>query len=124
MPRFVVLRHDDPRGEHFDLMLECGAALKTWALPEPPQPGLEIECTALADHRLAYLEYQGPVSGGRGAVTRWDSGEYAVERQSDSEWVVSLAGRKLAGTTTLCREKESSNQWRFHLAELPQHYSA
>ena len=24
MPRFVILRHDSPQGEHFDLMLEAG----------------------------------------------------------------------------------------------------
>jgi hypothetical protein len=117
MPRFVVLRHDDPRGEHFDLMLECGSALKTWALSGPPQAGLEIECTALADHRLAYLEYQGPISGGRGVVTRWDSGEYAVERQSECEWAVSLGGRKLSGTATLRRQAESAAAWRFFLRE-------
>ena len=52
-------------------MLEAGDVLKTWALPQPPQPGVEMECTALADHRLAYLDYEGPLSGNRGAVTRW-----------------------------------------------------
>ena len=48
--------------------------LKTWACREPPQAGVEIPCEALADHRLAYLDYEGPISGGRGSVTRWDRG--------------------------------------------------
>ena len=78
MPRFVILRHDHPRGVHFDFMLEAGGVLKTWALPEPPRPGVEMECEALGDHRLAYLDYEGPISGDRGSVVRWDRGEYAV----------------------------------------------
>ncbi len=75
MPRFVILCHENHRGAHFDFMLESGDVLKTWALPQPPASGVEIECEALADHRLAYLDYEGPVSGGRGSVARWDRGD-------------------------------------------------
>ena len=39
MPRFVILRHDKPRGEHFDFMLEAGDVLKTWALALAPGSG-------------------------------------------------------------------------------------
>jgi hypothetical protein len=53
MPRFVILRHDSPRGVHYDLMLEDGDVLKTWALPQPPEAGVEMVCDALPDHRLA-----------------------------------------------------------------------
>ena len=116
MPQFVVLRHDRPRGVHFDLMLEVGDVLKTWALPQPPQPGLEIECEALADHRLAYLDYEGPISGQRGSVTRWDRGMYVVERQSDAEWVIDLAGEQLTGRATLHRTATDSNRWRVEFA--------
>jgi hypothetical protein len=101
MPRFVILRHETPQGVHFDLMLEVGNVLKTWSLPEPPQPGTEIECQSLADHRLAYLDYEGPISGGRGSVTRWDYGEYAVERQNDAEWTLRLRGAQFTGTIFL-----------------------
>ena len=94
MPRFVILRHDSPRGEHFDFMLEAGDVLKTWALPRPPEIGVEMDCEALADHRLAYLDYEGPISGQRGSVTRWDCGTYTLERQSDAEWTVNLVGRE------------------------------
>ena len=40
------------------------------SLSEPPPVGVEIECRLLADHRLAYLDYEGPISGGRGSVAR------------------------------------------------------
>ena len=113
MPQFVVLRHDSPHGVHFDLMLEVGGVLKTWALPQPPAAGVDMECEALRDHRSAYLEYEGPISGGRGSVTRWERGTYAVERQSDAEWEVQLAGEKLVGTASLCRMSGESSRWRF-----------
>ena len=117
MPRFVILRHDSPQGVHFDFMLEAGGVLKTWALPQPPQAGVEIECNALGDHRLAYLDYEGPISGERGAVTRWDRGNYTIERQSDAEWTVELAGETLKGQATLLRSTEDPKRWRFSLAK-------
>ena len=98
-------------------MLEAGDVLKTWALPRPPGAGVEMDCEALADHRLAYLDYEGPISGERGAVTRWDRGTYTLERQSDAEWAVMLAGEKLAGQATLLRSADDPKRWRFHLAE-------
>lgn len=113
MPRFVILCHDSFRGEHFDLMLEADGVLKTWALPEAPTAGIEMACEALADHRLAYLDYEGPISGDRGCVTRWDGGTYLVERQSDGEWVVRLTGDRLYAMVTLQRSAENPKRWRF-----------
>ena len=116
MPRYVILRHENPQGVHFDFMLESAGALKTWSLMEPPQAGLEIACEALADHRLAYLDYEGPISGGRGSVARWDRGVFAILRQSDAEWVVELAGERLAGEAVLSRSADDAKRWRFSLA--------
>ncbi len=117
MPRYVILRHETPQGVHFDFMLEAGDMLKTWSLGEPPRPGVEIECQALPDHRLAYLDYEGPVSGGRGSVTRWDHGTYVLERQSEAEWAIELAGERLAGKATLCRDPANSTRWRVQVSE-------
>ena len=105
MPRFVILRHDSPRGVHYDLMLEVGDALKTWALPQPPEAGVEMTCDALPDHRLAYLDYEGPISGERGSVTRWDRGTCRIIEQSDTQWIVEFRGEKLVGRVTLKQPK-------------------
>ncbi len=117
MPRFVVLRHERPPAVHFDFMLEAGDVLKTWALPQPPRPGLEMECAALADHRLAYLDYEGPISGDRGSVTRWDHGQYTVERQTATQWVLDLTGQKLDGTATLHGPVDDPKKWFFRFVE-------
>jgi hypothetical protein len=116
MPRFVILRHDAPRGVHFDFMLESGGVLKTWSLPQPPRPGVEILCEALPDHRLAYLDYEGPVSGDRGTVTRWDHGTCTIERQTDVEWTVQLNGERTTGLATLRPMPDQPGQWRFLVA--------
>ena len=73
--RFVILRHDmpasAPRATHWDFMVESGeGVLRTWALEREPAAKVDIPALALADHRLAYLEYEGPVSGDQGHVTR------------------------------------------------------
>lgn len=113
MPRFVILRHDSPHGVHFDLMLEVDDSLKTWALPQPPATGVDMSCKALGDHRLAYLDYEGPISGDRGSVTRWDHGTYAADQRSETQWVVNLAGQKLVGKATLSQTIDEPGQWQF-----------
>lgn len=84
MPRYVILKHITPpeseRGTHYDLMLEQDGKLLTWAIPEPPRAGLRTSVTKLPDHRLDYLDYEGPISGDRGEVRRVDIGEYLVNQ--------------------------------------------
>jgi hypothetical protein len=79
MARFVVLEHDFPE-RHWDLMLECGAVLRTWRLPAPPEAARVLAAVKSFDHRPVYLDYEGPVSGNRGRVTRWDGGSYRWEK--------------------------------------------
>jgi len=74
MPRYVILEHDAADGRHWDFMLAGGEALATWALAERPDAAGPVAARSLADHRVAYLDYEGPISGGRGSVTRWDQG--------------------------------------------------
>lgn len=115
MPRFVILRHEMPpgggRGTHLDLMLEVGGVLRTWSIPELPVPGQLIQAEALPDHRLAYLDYEGPVSDNRGSVSRVDEGEYEVLADSAGLWRVHLVGKVLRGKFELRQVADSSSQW-------------
>jgi hypothetical protein len=100
MPRFVVLEHDHPY-LHWDFMLEDGDALRTWRLAKPPQAAARISAQRLADHRLQYLDYEGPVSGDRGSVRRWDRGEYTVKSEQPPMLELALQGAKLRGSALL-----------------------
>lgn len=74
----VQLLHTLPDGsDHVDWMTardgENGPSLLTFRLPhrlETLQPQDEIRCDLLGDHRWAYLNYEGPLSGSRGHVIR------------------------------------------------------
>jgi hypothetical protein len=70
-------------------------------LAEEPQPGKLIAAEKLPDHRIDYLDYEGPVSQDRGSVRRWDAGEYAVVEESSTRLTIVFAGRRLRGTAIL-----------------------
>ncbi len=120
MPRFVILHHATPPGylrpSHHDLMLEHGPALRTWACESLPVAGATVAAEQLADHRLAYLDYEGEVSGGRGRVARVAAGEYELLAESDGLIQVRLASPQLAGMLTLSREADNPQRWRVSLA--------
>ena len=101
MPRFVILEHDHP-ALHWDLMLEAKGALRTWRLPLPPMDG-DLVAEALGDHRLAYLDYQGPVSGNRGNVERWDFGTWQADSLSDDAIDATIVGTRIQGRLALRR---------------------
>ncbi|HUT09947.1 MAG TPA: DNA polymerase ligase N-terminal domain-containing protein [Thermoguttaceae bacterium] len=117
--RFSVLRHDGPDGLHWDFFLEMGPVLKTWALPRPPESGVEMPCTALPDHRLLYLDYEGPVSGDRGTVSLWDRGTYCLCRLEETELVVELTGEKLIGRAVLKQQSHDRSAWCFSFVQVP-----
>ncbi len=118
--RFVVLTHtmpvEDPRPTHWDLMLEQSGVLRTWALDAEPNVQTPIAARQLADHRLHYLDYEGPISGGRGMVSRWDAGPYDQLTENDRELVVRLKGSRLIGRATLRRDAHDPQRWTFSLA--------
>jgi len=127
MARFVLLYHDCPddvpRPSHCDLMLESGGCLRTWVLAELPREWAVVvsrlpervaslpmvaddsmvAAEPLGDHRLAYLDYEGPVSGNRGSVRRLDRGTFETIDQTPSGWEVALAGGLLRGRVSLRR---------------------
>jgi DNA polymerase Ligase (LigD) len=116
MGRYVILRHDFATRHnvvHWDLMVESGTALRTWALDEAPAAGVVIAAEQLPDHRLAYLDYEGPVSGDRGSVSRWDTGQFTILSDSPGRLAVRLTGNLLDGVATLSRPSEGTRVWKF-----------
>ena len=117
MPRFVVLYHQTPsessRDSHWDLMLEDGPCLRTWAVAVAPEHADGTSIDSLPDHRLAYLDYEGPISQERGHVTRWDRGTHRVVEETGDLLVVDFTGEKLNGRVRLCREVCDTQRWRF-----------
>ena len=90
--RYVVLHHTGVASPHFDLMFEteAGGALTTfrsgrWPIDQP------TVLTRIGDHRRAYLDYEGPVAGNRGHVTRIAAGTYQLDRRdADMFWTIRL----------------------------------
>lgn len=111
--RYVVLRHDSPGGLHWDFMLEMRGVLATWALAQAPNAAAVVAARPLPDHRLAYLDYEGPISAGRGSVARWDRGTYHFKRYDAGELVAVVAGEVLRGEIILRRSSEAQQAWTF-----------
>ena len=114
MPRFVLLLHETPegyaRGTHFDLMLEAEGVLRTWALDALPAAGATVAAERLADHRLAYLDYEGEVAGGRGHVRRVDQGDYTTVEEAPDRILMDICGRQLRGRLMLVRDM-TNQRW-------------
>jgi hypothetical protein len=107
MPRYVILEHTGTDsykpGRHWDLMLEMDGRLKTWELESIPTSEGASPCRVLPDHRLLYLDYEGPLSEDRGSVRRWDAGEYEMSSECGGVVVVRLMGQRLSGTLQIAR---------------------
>ena len=98
--RFVIQRHEREPDPHFDIMLEREGRLRTWSAPGPPGSG-SPEARSLSHHRIAYLEYEGEISGGRGWVRIWDRGTYRPRVWEEQQVVVDLSGTRLRGRLSL-----------------------
>lgn len=118
MPRFVLLYHETPadfgRPAHYDLMLEDGGQLRTWELAAVPEYNIPQVCRELAPHRLAYLDYEGPVSNDRGHVRRVDMGEVEWLESRKGALAAMISGRILSGRLDFNRlpsGDESAEVW-------------
>ena len=120
---FVIHLHTGGGGDHYDLMLQRapGEALATWRVAGDPSElavGDDLPAARLADHREAYLTYEGRVSGGRGRVRRIDRGPCRVVRAVPARWEFRLAGEKCIGPFALVQCGEDPERWT--LRRLPE----
>lgn len=72
-------------------------------------PG-EFRAERLADHRAAYLEYEGEVTGGRGQVVRAASGDAEVLFESTTAIVAVVC---FGGREVTWRGEATSGGWTF-----------
>jgi len=112
VPRFVVQLHDATT-LHFDLRLEIGDVLRSWAVPRGPSmdPADRRLAVPVEDHSLAAGEFEGVHAGsvrGTGAVIIWDEGEFELLREEPAHLSFALHGQKLTGRFGLTRTGENS----------------
>jgi DNA ligase D-like protein (predicted 3'-phosphoesterase) len=113
VPRFVVQLHDATT-LHFDLRLQIGDVLRSWAVPKGPSldPGERRLAVSVEDHSLEAGEFEGVHEGatrGSGAVIVWDEGEVDILREEPAHLSFVLHGAKLSGRFGLTETGE--RQW-------------
>ncbi len=110
LPRFVILEHDYPL-RHWDFMLENGDRLRAWKLLDNPEDllkqskqGFSIRANTAQNHRLIYLDYEGPVSSNRGFVTQFDKGTFDWVENNNEQVKIHLNGQRLKGIAELTKD--------------------
>jgi DNA ligase D-like protein (predicted 3'-phosphoesterase) len=115
---FVVQEHEAST-HHFDLRLEVGGLMRSWAVPKGPSldPATKRLAVEVEDHAIAHNGFEGITTGG--GVVVWDRGSYeqggrvawpeALER---GHAVFVLHGEKLSGGFALQRTRPGPKpQW-------------
>jgi bifunctional non-homologous end joining protein LigD len=112
--RFVVQRHRATR-LHYDLRLEIGGVLVSWAVPRGPtlDPDERRLAQHVEDHPIEYFDFEGVIPGreyGAGDVIIWDWGTFTPEETDDpaaaleaGELKFRLEGERLRGRFTIVR---------------------
>jgi DNA ligase D-like protein (predicted 3'-phosphoesterase) len=115
---FVVREHSAST-HHFDLRLQVGAAMVSWAVPKGPSmdPAVKRLAVRVPDHEITHATLEGHRDGG--TVILWDKGDY--EQGGRVAWpealdrghaVFVLHGEKLSGGFALQRTREGEHsQW-------------
>jgi len=99
--RFVIQEHHATR-LHWDLRLEHGGVLASWAIPNgiPPDPAENRLAVRTEDHPLEYLEFEGEIPKGEygaGTMTVWDRGTFETHKWEERKVEVTFHGERLRG---------------------------
>lgn len=116
---FVVQKHA-ARRLHYDFRLEAEGVLKSWAVPRGPSydPAEKRLAVHVEDHPIEYADFEGLIAEnqyGAGAVMIWDRGTWTPvgdwkKGMAAGKLKFRLEGRKLRGTWTLVRIKDSGGE--------------
>ncbi len=116
--QFVIHLHA-ARRRHYDLRLEVGGVLRSWAVPNGPSLDTADKRLAVQteDHPVEYLDFEDVIPEGNygaGAMIVWDRGRW-VQREDDqtgeNKLLFDLYGHKLRGRWTLVRTKRDPKEW-------------
>jgi len=117
--RFVV-QHHMARRAHYDLRLEWGGVLLSWAVPKGPSYNTRDKRLAVQveNHPLEYRNFEGTIPKGEyggGTVMLWDEGTWEPQvdveealRQGSLKFI--LKGRRLKGRWALVRMKAKAGE--------------
>jgi bifunctional non-homologous end joining protein LigD len=123
--RFVIQKHA-ATALHFDLRLEEGGVMKSWAVPKGPSfdPAVKRLAMQVEDHPIAYNDFEGTIPKGEyggGTVMIWDLGTYTEDEagpEGDEAAVreglksgklsVTFHGKRMRGSFALVRIKRGS----------------
>ncbi len=115
---FVVQEHA-ATAHHFDLRLEVGGVMRSWAVPKGPSldPAVKRLAVEVPDHEKAHNAFEGGLGGG--GVIVWDRGTYEQggrvpwpEALTRGHAVFVLHGQKLRGGFALQRTRPGEKpQW-------------
>ncbi len=117
--RFVVHKHH-ATADHYDLRLEAGGVLKSWAVPKGPSlnPADKRLAVETEDHPLEYIDFEGVIPEGEyggGPMIVWDTGTWAPMDDIDKSLAAGsfkfrLSGEKLSGGWMLTRLKDKPRE--------------
>jgi bifunctional non-homologous end joining protein LigD len=113
-PIFVIQEHHSRR-LHYDLRLESGGVLKSWAVPKGiPETTKERHLAVeTEDHPLEYANFAGTIPQGQygaGTVIIWDKGHYTTKLWENDKIEVTLDGQRLKGRYVLVRLKRAGDK--------------
>lgn len=118
--RFVIHEHH-ARNLHFDLRLEIGGVLKSWAVPKGVSldPADRRLAVAVPDHSMQYGHFEGTLAEGTygaGEVRIWDEGEYDTDKDPQEQYdkgklIFEFYGAKLRGEFTLVKMHNQEKNW-------------
>ena len=119
MSKFVIHKHFASH-LHWELRLEMGGVLKSWAVTKEPstKKGIKRLAIQVEDHSLNYADFEGEIPEGNygaGKVEIWDNGTYELEEIKKDKIIFDLHGKKLKGKYVLVKTNygKNKNSWLF-----------